>query len=211
MRSLCKCIATLSLPALMVAGGGAAQVDPANAQEASSIPLVARTLAEQGMARDLPANLKGRIKHTIKEDEDTFSLPAGRSPVVLVQLPDYSVPYTLTVTSLPRGFGTWKLFVPSVVLLDSAFQPTREVAEAEFIFKPQTFSKSPRLEGEMSIDESSRNDRYLFIYADGAQIGELYGVHGSKAYGVVVIPLKVDVKLVRSLHGSVEIEPRSVK
>jgi hypothetical protein len=211
MCNLFKCIATLSLSTLVVAGGGATQGDAAKPQEASSIPLVARTLVEQGKARDLPANLEGRIKHKIKEDTETFSLPGGQSPVVLVQLPDYSVPYTLTVTSLPRGFGTWKLFVPTVVLLDSDFQPTREVTEAEFVFKAQTFSKSPRLEVEMPIGESSRNDRYLFIYTDAAQIGEQYGVHRSEPYGAVVIPLKIDVKLVRSLHGSVEIQARPVR
>ena len=121
------------------------------------------------------------------------------SPAVLFRLPDYSAPYTLTVTSLPRGFGTWQLFVPAVVLLDSDFQPTREVPEADFIFKKQTFSKSQRLEGEIAIDESSRNARYLFMYTNGALIGELYGVHESKAYGTRW-PL-IDVKLTRSLHG----------
>ena len=198
------------LPIVIVAGAGAARGVRVNAQEAPSISDVARTLAEQGQARDLPANLKGRIKDTIKEGAATYPLPAGLSPAVLFRLPDYSTPYTLTVTSLPRGFGTWQLFVPAVVLLDSDFQPTRELPEADLVFKKQTFSKSQRLEGEIAIDESSRNARYLFMYTNGALIGELYGVHESKAYGTLIAPT-IDVKLTRSMHGSVEIEARPAK
>ena len=57
---------------------------------------------------------------------------------MLFRLPEYSAPYRLTVTSLPKGFGTWKLFIPTIVLLDPVFQLNREVSEAEFTFKPQT-------------------------------------------------------------------------
>lgn len=194
-----------------VVGEGAKQGDPANAQDASSIAVVARTLAEQGKARALPANLEGRVKFKVEEGAETFPLPSGQSPAVLFRLPEYSAPYTLTVTSLPKGFGTWKLFIPTIVLLDPAFQPTREVSEAEFTFKPQTFSKSQRLEGEIPIDESSRNDRYLLMYTDAALIGELYGVHRNRPYGRPLSLLKVDVKLKRSLHGSLEVVARPVK
>jgi len=189
----------------------AKQGDSANTQDASSIPVVAQTLAEQGKARALPASLRGRIKFKIEEGAETFPLPSGQSPAVLFRLPEYSAPYTLTVTSLPKGFGTWKLFIPTIVLLDPAFQPTREVSEAEFTFKPQTFSKSQRLEGEIPIDESSRNARYLLMYTDAALLGELYGVHRNKPYGRPLSALKVDVKLERSGHGSLEVEARPVK
>ncbi len=137
-------------------------------------------------------------------------VPAGSSPALLFRLPGYAAPYTLTVTSLPRGLGTWQLFVPAVVLLDSEFQPVRDVPEADFVFKKQTFSKSQRLEGEIAVDESLRNARYVFMYTNAALIGEMYGVHESKAYGTLVAPV-IDVKLMRSLHGSVEIEARLAK
>ena len=207
MCSLCRWVVLPCLPVIFAAGGSAVRGVVVDAQEAPSISVVARTLAEQEQARDLPANLKGRVKDSIKEDAAAYSLPAGSSPALLFRLPGYSVPYTLTVTSLPRGFGTWQLFVPAVVLLDSDFQPTREVPEADFIFKPQTFSKSQRLEGEIAVNESLRNARYLFMYTHAKLIGEMYGVHESRAYGEPVAPT-IDVKLMRSLHGSVEIEAR---
>ena len=53
-------VAVTVFVAVVVAG--AQQSDPAKAQGASSIQVVARTLAEQGKARDLPAGLKGRVK-----------------------------------------------------------------------------------------------------------------------------------------------------
>lgn len=210
MSSLCKWVVVPWLPVVMAAGGGTARGVWVNAQEAPSIPVVARALAEQGKARDLPASLKGRVKDSLKEGAATYSLPAGSSTALLFRLPDYSAPYTLTVASLPRGFGTWQLFVPAVVLLDSDFQPIREVPEADFIFKKQTFSKSQRLEGDIAIDESSRIARYLFMYTNGALIGEMYGVHEGKAYGTLIAPV-IDVKLMRSMHGSVEIEARPAK
>lgn len=210
MCSLCRWVVVPWLPVVMAVGGGTARGVWVDAQEALSIPVVARTLAEQGKARDLPANLKGRVKDSIKEGAATYSLPTGSSPALLFRLPEYSAPYTLTVTSLPRGFGTWQLFVPAVVLLDSDFQPTREVSDPDFVFKKQTFSKSQRLDAEIAVDEASRNVRYLFMYTNGALIGEMYGVHESKAYGTLIAPV-VDVKLMRSLHGSVEIEARPAK
>jgi hypothetical protein len=210
MRSLYGRVVIPWVAVVMAAGGVTARGVWGHTQEASSLPVVARTLAEQGKARDLPANLKGRIKDSIKEGAAAYSLPAGSSPALLFKLPGYSAPYTLTVTSLPRGFGTWQLFVPAIVLLDSDFQPTREVPEADFVFKKQTFSKSQRLEVEIAVDESSRGARYLFMYTNGALIGEMYGVFENKAYGTLAGPV-VDVKLMRSLHGSVEIEAQPAK
>lgn len=210
MGSVCRWVVVPCMPVMLAAGGAAARGVLLDAQEAPSIPAVARALAEQGKARDLPASLKGRIKDSVKEGAATYPLPGGSSPALLFRLPGYSMPYTLTVTSLPRGFGTWQLFVPAIVLLDSDFQPTREVPEADFIFKPQTFSKSQRLEGQLAVSESLRNARYLFMYTNAAQIGQMYGVHESRAYGELVAPT-IDVKLMRSLHGSVEIEARPAK
>ena len=210
MCRFCRWAVVPWLAVVTAAGAGTARGVRVHAQEAGSIPVVARTLAEQGQARDLPANLKGRIKDSVKEGAATYPLPAGSSPALLFRLPGYAAPYTLTVTSLPRGFGTWQLFVPAVVLLDSEFQPIRDVPEADFVFKKQTFSKSQRLEGEIAVDESLRNARYVFMYTNAALIGEMYGVHESKAYGTLVAPV-IDVKLMRSLHGSVEIEARPAK
>lgn len=210
MHNTCLRLASPCLAFAMAAGAGSAGCARVSAQEAQSIPVVARALDEQKKARDLPANLKGRVKDSIKEGAATYPLPAGSSPALLFRLPAYSTPYTLTVTSLPRGFGTWQVFVPAVVLLDSDFQAIREVAEADYVFKPQTFSKSQRLEGEIAIDESVRNARYLFMSTNAALVGELFGVHESKAYGTLIAPT-LDVKLIRSLHGSVEIEARSAK
>lgn len=204
------CIVAVVVSVAVVSEGGK-QGDPANAQDASSIPVVARTLAEQGKARILPRDLKGRTKFKIEEGAERFPLPSGESPAVLFRLPEYSAPYTLTVTSFPKGFGTWKLFIPSIVMLDAAFQPNREVSEAEFTFKPQTFSKSQRLQGEIPIDESSRNDRYLLVYTDATLIGELYGVHRNKPSGRPQSLMWLNVKLERSLHGSIEVEARPVK
>lgn len=210
MSSICRRAVLPWLAVVTVVGTDTARGVRAYAQEAGSIPVVARTLAEQGQPRDLPANLKGRIKDSVKEGATTYALPTGPSPALLFRLPGYSRPYTLTVTSLPRGFGTWQLFVPAVVLLDSDFQPIRDVPDADFVFKKQTLSKSQRLDVDIAIDESLRSARYVFMYTNAALIGELYGVHESKAYGTLVAPV-VDVKLMRSLHGSVEIEARPAK
>lgn len=68
---------------------------------------------------------KGKVSHSIEKTAPHFPMPEGASPAVLLQLPDYYGPYTMTVKSSLRGaWRTKRIFVPSVLLFDADLKQT---------------------------------------------------------------------------------------
>ena len=87
-------ILTAALPAMAIAqdAPGAA---PANETPTS----IARLLAGRKAFAELTA--KGKVKRDIKVDDQPYLMADGPSRVVLLKLPDYHEPYTLTISELP--------------------------------------------------------------------------------------------------------------
>lgn len=130
------------------------QSPPAGLQEERWQSDVAQALAAQDQVIILPA--KGRVKRSLKRDAKLFVLPTGETPVLLFKLPDYSAPYSLTITSLcNRGcLGLSKsIFVPAGTFLDAEFRPVRELPAAHFESLEAGFTKPYRLEATVLIDE----------------------------------------------------------
>ena len=139
-----------------------------------SVREITQALAARGPCIGLPA--KGKVKRTIKRDAPSFLLPGGESPVLLFKLPDYTLPYTLTVTS-PCNYGCFgfskSIFAPSGIFFDSHFEPTRELPSSQFENLNESLTKSRRLETTILINELRREDRYLLLYTMAGDVGEV--------------------------------------
>jgi len=166
---------------------------------------IARTLAGQGQVVALPA--RGRVKHSVKKEAPSFALPTGESRVALFKLPDYSAPYTVTITSPCKhgcvGFSK-SIFVPSCVFLDAEFQPTRQLPKTEFEILEAGFSKPFRLEARVLIDEPRKGDRYLLLYTIGGDVGSVV----QDTYIGGLIPSLRHSRVRASADGPLELEAR---
>jgi tetratricopeptide (TPR) repeat protein len=184
-------------------GRGAEQIKAAQSEGE-----IARTLAGQGQLVNVPAN--GRVKQSVKKDAPSFALPTGESRAVLFKLPDYSAPYTVTITS-PCNHGcvgfSKSIFVPSGVFLDAEFQPTRWLPKTEFEFLEPGFSKAFRLEAKVLIDEPRKGDRYLLLYTIGGDVGSVV----RDTYIGGLIPSLRHSKVTASADGSLELEARPAR
>ncbi len=155
---------------------------------------VAQALANRGQFILLPAN--GRVKPSINKTAKPFVLPTGESRVLLFKLPDYSAPYTLTITS-PCNHGclgfSKSIFVPSGMFLDAEFQPTSELPAAQFEGLDAGLTRPYRLEATVLIDEPRKDDRYLLIYTIDQEVGDV--VHFGEYTNIRA-----------SAHGSLELK-----
>jgi hypothetical protein len=172
---------------------------------------IARTLAGQGQFVALPS--AGRVKQSVNKEAQSFALPTGESRVALFKLPDYSAPYTLTITS-PCNHGcvgfSKSIFVPSGMFFDAEFQPTRSLPTTEFELLEPGLSKSLRLEAKVSIEEPRKSDRYLLLYTtdeDVRRVVQTRRIRG--ATGAPVLFGKKNVKVKGSAAGSLELEARA--
>ena len=98
---------------------------------------VARLLVGEGSVVKLAT--EERVRRSIAMDAPTFALPGGASSVMLLQLPDYSGPYDLTVVSFRRGIGlTTEIFVPSGFYFDAEFQQVGAFGEEQLEVRRQS-------------------------------------------------------------------------
>lgn len=151
------------------------QSSPSPITEAAAIPDTARALAKRGLVMEIPGTAEAEIEAPIAADQERFALPFGPSPAVLavlIRLPDYRAPFTLTISSYPsKGFHK-DVFVPIAVFLDEGFKTKHELAETAFQWKSMTFGRQ-HFEATVSIEDAQRDDRYVLIFTDGSRTPEV--------------------------------------
>jgi hypothetical protein len=133
---------------------------------------IARLLAGRKAFAALP--VKGKVKRNIKMDDQTYPMADGPSRVVLLKLPDYQEPYTLTIKSYQykHAFSVkYGIFVPTTVVLDGDFAVTRTVPETELKWKSASMMKGARLEARLSFNESQKGERFVLLYTRGRFVG----------------------------------------
>ena len=144
---------------------------------------VARLLVGAGAVVTVP--VKGKVRRSITKEARTFALPHGESSVMLLQLPDSSDPYDLTVVSFRRGVGlTTEVFVPSGAYFNAAFQQVGAFGEEQLEvrrFNPMRASgllfftgrnDEDSLVAEFAFGERDRAARYLLLYTRGDLVGQ---------------------------------------
>jgi hypothetical protein len=201
-------VGSLLVGALMLSQPVRSQTAPAAIQNSVQSPVqVVRGLVDHNAILQLP--LKGKVKQSIAKDAPTFSMPEGLSPVVLLQLPEYQTPYTLTVASWPTGVGfTKRVFVPSALIFDRDFQQTRVVTEDALK------TKGSRVEATILFEEPQKTERFVLVYTRADTTGERIDkltpvVVGGGAAGAVLGSLLTHTK--RSTEGVIEAETKPAK
>lgn len=152
------------------------RVEPPPLRPPPSIPdgisQVARDLVDQGAFLKVP--VKGKVKPSINKGAPMFAMPGGPSSVVLLQLPDYQAPYSLTVKSQRRGIGrTTEIFIPSGLYFDADFQHLGGFGEE------QLTGEKERIVAVLTFAESHKNMRYLLLYTRGDLIGQRVNIRAT--------------------------------
>lgn len=190
------CVLILSMWAAPSGKGLGLQEDASTASQTPEE--VARLLAQQGKAVTLAA-AKRKVKHEIEEDEPQFRLPLGESPAALVELPQYTSPYTLKVVSTCNCFGFRKsIFVPSGVFLDAEFKQTHTFEEDELKTKQPGFTSGLTCGATFQMNDERKADRYLLIYTRADLLG-MTAERGPQG-------LLIGISIKRSAYGTLLLE-----
>ena len=95
---------------------------------------------------------------------------------MLLELPDYSGPYDLTVVSFRRGIGlTTEIFVPSGLYFDAEFQQVGAFGEEQLDVRRRgvlSNEGTDSLVAELTFGEANRASRYLLLYTQGNLVGQ---------------------------------------
>ncbi len=161
-------IFTAALPAMAIA-----QEAPGAAPGQETPTSIARLLAGRKAFAEL--TVKGKVKRDIKMDDQTYPMADGPSRVVLLKLPDYQAPYTLTIKSyqFKHAFSTtFGIFVPTTVVLDGDFAVTRTVPETALQWKSASMMKGARLQARLPFTESQKGERFVLLYTRGRFVGQ---------------------------------------
>jgi hypothetical protein len=156
----------------------------------------------------LKVPVKGKVKQSIDKGAATFEMPGGRSSVVLLQLPEYQAPYSLTVKSSRRGIGrTTEIFIPSGLYFDADCRYLGGFGEE------QLTGATERIIAALTFGEAQKNMRYLLLYTRGDLVGQRVDMRAS-IYAVPV-PGKAGTslgngfglaRLERSLQAKLEVQ-----
>lgn len=193
--------------AVLVAFAGttrAGQLTPPGPEPSPSA--VARQLADRQLVVDVPA--KGKAKAVFKKGAQTYPLPGGESPAVLLRLPPYTVPYTLNVRSNRHGIGrTTEIFVPSLMFLDETYavldsfgvDETPGVSTGDVLYPTDWIYK------DFTVDERAPNVRFVLVFTRLDAAGER--LDGAAGLASALIGAKVE----RSADGVVEFTAKPIK
>ena len=201
---------------LMLPAGVHGQQPEPSAQDSIQAPAqVARTVVDQHNVLQVPA--KGKVSYSIDKTAPNFPMPEGVSPVVLLQLPEYSGPYTMTVKSSLRGaWRTKRIFVPSVLLFDADLKQTRVFQEAAFK------ANGTQLEAIIPFGEPQEAERFVLLYTRGFAVGQNAGrvsvtsipngtVSGAITGAAGAALASALIRTERSTEGHIEVQTKPAK
>jgi hypothetical protein len=138
----------------------AKQLVDADKSVISVMQLCCKSLAD---AKTIPLPTERAEFLITPEVAQLFDFDGTRSLFLLFQLPEYKAPYTLILTSLPKGLVDRTLFLPSITFLGADFRERRAVD-----------AKSGRTRGGIVehaafVNEKDSGDRYLLIRSAGIE------------------------------------------
>ena len=121
---------------------------------------------------------------------------------MVVQLPDFTAPYLMRLSSECKCFGfTKRVFVPVVTFLDREYHVTRTLGEEVFPVK-EAGRRPLRVEADIMFSEANRQDKFAVIFTDAMKVGKQAGSLSSYTGAVQIY----NYPFFRGMEGKVRLE-----
>jgi hypothetical protein len=164
---------------------------------------VAGALVERNLAAKLPSAKK--LTLTVAKTDPVYEFSfGGSSKAILVELPPFAGPSTLSISSRCNCGGPSKsVFVPRVVLLDAQFHETRTLDDEAFAWKV-----SGSLDANLWFEADQSAERYLLAYTRGDLVGKELGTRTLERFEPIEGPLKsrLNYPVLRAAYGVLQVE-----
>ena len=201
-------LATLSLPAAVHAQS-LADVSK-KASTSVSFPYVVdlvKFLAAEGKLLQVAA--QGKTKPEVKTTDPVYGLSLFPARAVLLKLPPYQAPYTMTLTAYLGGFGRTKhILIPSGGdLFDADYNFTRKIVESAFRPKAPAFTTGSGVEASIPFGNAQRDEAFLILYVNTRTAGIRVPIEWSAGSYRSIAPLLIRAE--RSDTGTIEVEIHS--
>lgn len=120
--------------------------------------------------KDLP--ISDNILLVIDGSSPVYHFPEGNSFIAAYKLPVNSGDLKITISAQVDS----TVYFPAVIMLDSQFKPTRNIAGEIFKYKPAKFLDPDRVEAVFTVDRTQvgnpQNESYMIIYTPLSKIDE---------------------------------------
>jgi len=128
-------------------------------------------------------NLPDAKKVEFKPESPAFNFESGKSFFAAYQLPPFSGPYNVTLHAYPSaGMGDSTTLRPKILLLDEAFNVTRQIDESNAHIR----NSAGKVVMDFFVNKSDRKDYYIILHTIPNR--ENSGIT-SKVYSPVIIPI----------------------
>lgn len=124
--------------------------------ELTSKPSCCVSLAQM---RVQPLSHPGQLDIFISSESQVFDFSTGKSYFHAIQLPKTEGELNVTLSSVILSSA----FIPSILVLDSAFQPVRHIGEAHMRYTKASLLHGDRYLGQFTLSEND-DARYLVVY-----------------------------------------------
>jgi hypothetical protein len=162
-----------------------------------------------GDGRLLQVAAQGKTKPEVNKTDPVYGLPLFPVRAVLLKLPPYQAPYTMTLTTYLGGFGRTKhILIPSGGdLFDADFNFTRKIVESAFRPKAPAFTTGTGVEASIPFENAQRDEAFLILYVDTRTAGIRVPIEWSAGSYRSIAPLLIRAE--RSDAGTIEVEIHS--
>lgn len=110
----------------------------------------------------------------------TYKFSDGKSFFAAFRLPRSNRPLSIEIQSIA---SLDRVFAPTIAILNSNFQITRQYGEAAFEYKTAGFLKGERLEANLEDIGGFKDEAYLIVYtSEGRRAGSTQLIHPSKQF-----------------------------
>jgi maltose operon protein len=110
-----------------------------------------------------PTSKPGQLDVFISSESQVYDFSSGKSYFEAIQLPKSEGDLTITLSSVILSSA----FIPSVLVLDSAFQPIRQIGADQIRYAKASLLNGDRYFGQFTLSENDKA-RYLVIYTTAA-------------------------------------------
>lgn len=161
-----------------------------------------------GNGKLVQVSAHGKTKAVIEKQDPIYDLPMFPVRALLLKLPPYRMPYTMTVTTYLGGQGRTKhILIPSAGdLFDAELHPTRTIPATAFLSKDAGLMNRSRVEATIPFDDAQRTETLLLLYVNTRTARSAVPIVWTGPAGIEDIVPRLLIRAERSDNGKVELE-----